>query len=93
MNYEEIVPPASPESEPGMPMYDKTLAQMKTEAATLGIAGSPVYPTVTELLEMKKANLEHELELVNKALEQREKNNGAMDLIDAISKTRVSSRL
>lgn len=83
---------------PEMPMYEKTMAEARREeygiqqASTAALAGAdahPHRPTITELLQHKKSHLEFELEQVNKALEIAKQNQGAMDLMDSIAKTRV----
>lgn len=81
----------TPPPEPSMPMYEDALAKASNQATTYGLAGSGSLhvPTVTELLEHKKRNLEIELSRVNHALDVAKKNQGAMDLIDSIAKTRV----
>lgn len=73
--------------EPSMPMYEETLA--KATQASIGVPGQLHRPTITELLLHKKSQLEFELQRVNEALEIASKNKGAMDLMDAVAKTRV----
>lgn len=82
------VPPApEPDYAESMPMYEKTMAMQQ---ASIGVAGGVLHnPSVTELLRMKAANLERELELVRKAMKLAEEQSGAMALIDSIAKTRV----
>jgi hypothetical protein len=82
--------PGPPPSE--MPMYEKTLAEI-SPAGTLGISAIAHRPTITEVLQYRKANLLKELEQIDHALKVAEEQKGAMDLIDSIAKTGVSSRL
>lgn len=96
MPEEFIPPPAALEPDydkdtgQTMPMYEDTLAKAAHQNAAMSVAGSGIHnPSVTELLHMKKSNLEREIDLVNKALKIAEEQSGAMSLIDAISKTRV----
>ena len=88
MAYDENQVPAPSDH----PMYDMEMAKLQQEqypsTSTLGIAGAMAHrPTVTEILMMRKKNLEMELEQINKALAIAQKNAGAMELIDAIAKT------
>jgi len=77
-----------------MPQYKATIAKLNAGAGFLDVAATqPHFPSVTELLKLKQSQLEQELALVNAALKKAEENTGAMDLIDSIAKTRVSSRL
>jgi hypothetical protein len=72
-----------------MPMYEKTLA----EYGGLAQSAMPHRPTVTELLLHQKSALEQQLAQVNAALEKAAANKGAMELIDSIAKSGVSTRL
>jgi hypothetical protein len=87
MDYFDDRPEAQPEQ---MPMLDSTLAKMNAGAGT-GIALQHI-PTVTEMLMHKKAMLEYELKQVDHALEVAKEQQGAMGLLDAIAKTRVTLR-
>lgn len=76
---------------PEMPMYQATLDKMAlARNATAGLIGYDnvaYHPSVTEQLEMAKATLLAQIHQIDAALEQAKKNQGAMDLIDAIAKT------
>jgi hypothetical protein len=93
---EEFVP-SQPQSEPTqevMPMYEKTLAaESGISYGGLAQSAMPHRPTVTELLLHQKSALEQQLAQVNRALELAAANKGAMDLIDGIAKSGVSTRL
>lgn len=73
------------------PLYQKEMAALAAnQQATMGIAaGGEHRPTITELLVFRKSSLERELELINAALAKAKENQGAMDLMDAVAKTRV----
>jgi hypothetical protein len=73
---------------PPMPMYDKTLAQAMQQGS-VEVSALAHRPTVTEMLLAKKHHLEHQLIVVNEALEQAKANEGAMALIDSIAKTQI----
>jgi hypothetical protein len=92
---EEFVPdfPPEPQQQETMPHYDAALAQAKTIESGYGLGVAPHRPTITELLTMKKRELLYQLQQVDEALAEAKKNQGTMDLIDAIAKTGVSARL
>ena len=71
---------------PEMPMYEKTLAAAAGEA-TLAPIG--YRPTITEQLGMRRAQLLAELANLDAALAKAKEQQGAMGLLDAISKTNV----
>jgi hypothetical protein len=72
---------------PEMLMYEETLAQAQT--GSVEVSAMPHRPTVTEMLQHKKAQLEYQLSCVNAALLKAQQEQGAMELIDAIAKTRI----
>lgn len=88
------LPPEPEETAPApMPNYEAALKQAEwanQRANTeLGVAGSPVMdhrPSVSQQLAMRKAHLEHELKLVNEAIEHALANTPTMALLDSISK-------
>lgn len=77
-----------------MPMYEKTLAQVGAynEAATKSLIPVGYRPTITEQLQMRRAQLLTELANVEAALQKAKEQEGAMGLLDAISRTDVGSR-
>ncbi|MBA0086342.1 MAG: hypothetical protein HRJ53_15280, partial [Acidobacteria bacterium Pan2503] len=56
-------------------------------AGMIGYQNVVYHPSVTEQLEMAKATLLAQIHQIDAALEQAKKNQGAMDLLDAIAKT------
>jgi hypothetical protein len=76
--------PAAPE----MPMYEKTLAEARG-VGSVPVSALPHRPTVTEMLVAKKNHLEHQLKIVNEALNQANIQKDAMALIDSIAKAQI----
>lgn len=82
-----------------MPMYGKTLAAasggMGVEVAKLAqqqLAPIGYRPTITEQLGMRRAQLLAELANLDAAIAKAKEQEGAMGLLDAISKTDVMNR-
>jgi hypothetical protein len=73
---------------PEMPMYEATLAQANA-AGSVEVSAVPHRPTVTEMLQHKKAQLEYQLSCVNDALAKAKEQEGVMGLLDAIAKAQV----
>jgi hypothetical protein len=79
-----------------MPMYEKTLAEAGENHVQMQITGGLAVehrPSVTELLTLERHRLMARLAQVNQALLLAEENKGTMNLIDAIARSGVSSRL
>ena len=80
-----------PPIEPDMPMYRATLAQAQTQGL-LGVSAVPTRMTVSEMLLERKTHLVRELAEIERAMALAKDNEGAMQLIDAITKSGVAKR-